>query len=143
MEKLKHYAREIVRKPDLYDRFLEKFTSYGPFVENYMKQKSILISSLCKENGMSIRAPRWYPNDFRKQNYKAAEFLLNQFYSFQIKGIQKKKLLWAAQGIQNLSESLGSLAAKNALDEQPFLNSKILGMIKPFIEKPTTLDDFF
>ncbi len=142
LRKLKQYCFEVIQKPQFYEKFITNFVRSTGGINNYMKKKSQIVVDLCKEHGISIRAPRWYPNDYRHQNYKAAELLMNTFYIRQIRGIQKKSLLWAAQAIQNLSESLGSLASKRQLKSQSFLTPEIYRLIKPYIKKPTNLDKF-
>ncbi len=140
--KLKEYCENQIKKPHLYQKFLKEYVGDYKSVTLYLKRKSEEIAGLCNKYSIPIRAPRWYPNDFRDQNYRAAEKLLNLHYYNQINGIKKQKFLWAGFEIQNLDVSVGQLVVENRLNTLKNMDSEIFSIINPYIKKPSTLDSF-
>ncbi|MHA1475567.1 MAG: hypothetical protein ACTSQ5_10310, partial [Promethearchaeota archaeon] len=100
------------------------------------------ILKICQKFDIKTRVERWYPSDFRKSNYKAAEKLFSIAYDYQIISKTWKDLYWAAMHIQNLPRSLGSLDASGELNKLKYITPKIRKIIQPYIKIPYTLEKF-
>jgi DNA repair photolyase len=141
---LKIYFKDI-SKPQSYDTFL-KLYGLGASQEvnrEYFAKKTLEILKICQKFDIKTRVERWYPSDFRKSNYKAAEKLFSLAYEHQIMGKNGKDLHWAAMYIQNLPRSLGSLDACGELHKLKYISPKIRKIIEPFIKHPNTIEKYF
>jgi DNA repair photolyase len=102
--------------PNLYQQF-RMFWKNNPPNSPYYREKNQFFRDICLKYQIPMRAKRWIPNDFRKENYLIAEDLLNRAYYAQIGGQPYSDMQWAGFTIQNLKENLFHLLEKQELTQ--------------------------
>lgn len=109
-ELIKEYEKiyQFRYSPDFYGG------QYAPSPDYQKKVNDVFFSS-CEKYGMPFRMKRYIPADFRRDNYRIAEKLLDLSYSEQINGKAWSHYFWAGQNIQNLKESVRDIASRNEL----------------------------
>ncbi len=141
IKKLKDFLKNL-KKEDLFSKFVKDFGPKSKYNQKYYQRKNLEIYYLCKKYDLKINVPRWIPDDFRKNNYRAAEKLLNLAQIRKIHGKSYKELYWAGMNINNLKNSLGYLVAKNTIYKEIKMNAEIQDIIRLFIKKPMSIDKF-
>jgi DNA repair photolyase len=133
---LKHLKE---RYPELIAKYEELYGfNYNPALyegkytpkASYSKKINKKILDLCEKYDLPYRAKRFIPNDFRRMNYIIAEKLLNEAYRLQISGNAWSTKHWAGMNIQNLKESIISIANRNELQKIRNVNNEIEKFIK-------------
>ncbi|UCB45737.1 MAG: radical SAM protein [Spirochaetota bacterium] len=110
-----------------YDPALYRGT-YQP-LRKYVAEKNLLMKNLCEKHSLACRIKRYIPDDYRKQNYRIAEHLLNQSYENQISGKTWTNIFWAGMNIQNLKEPIEEIAKRGDLKTVRNVNESIEGFI--------------
>jgi DNA repair photolyase len=129
--------------PELVDKYLELYDAkivdgeykgrYAP-KSSYSKKIHKKLFELCEKYGIAPRMKRFIPEDFRKENYLIAEELLNEAYMNQSLGKKFSNQFWAGMNINNIKESIRSVAARGELkkirnvDEQ--LEQRIINTLR-------------
>jgi hypothetical protein len=83
------------------------------------------MKNLCEKYKLAYRIKRYIPYDYRKQNYRIAELLLNQSYENQTTGKSWKNNFWAGMNIQNLKEPIEEIAKRGDLKTVRNVNETI------------------
>ncbi|MBN2027632.1 MAG: hypothetical protein JW854_12820 [Actinobacteria bacterium] len=118
---LKHLAENRPELMGLYEElygFTYDQSSYGGAYmakESYNKDIGSKFLALCEEYGMPLRIRRFIPDDYRAENYRIAEKILNQAYRLMVTGEAWKSLHWAGMNIQNLREPIAEIAQRGEL----------------------------
>lgn len=101
---------------------------------SYLTKINRLVFALCEKYHIASRNRRFIPDDFRHCNYLVAERLLYDAYVAQIQGAPWTNIFWAGQHIQNLTESIASIAARGELQTirniGPVLEQRIVAMLE-------------
>lgn len=112
--------------------------TYEPDEKYFWKQNQI-FTALCAKYQMTYRIKRYLPPDFRRENYRIAERLLNKAYVLQITGKAWSNLFWAGQNIQNLREPIRELAHRDELRKIRNVDEKIALYIKEKLKEDPIL----
>jgi DNA repair photolyase len=133
---LKHlkerYPELIPHYEDLY-RFHYNQDSYEGTYEpkkTYARMVDKKLAELCEKYKLRYRIKRFIPHDYRKENYAIAEKLFSIAYDNRIADKNWKNMYWTAHNIQNLRESIVSVAIRNELQTIRNVNGKIELLIK-------------
>ncbi|MCP4420328.1 MAG: hypothetical protein GY805_27295, partial [Chloroflexi bacterium] len=131
-------------QPDVYQEYahLYGFTpnaqtydgGYGPTGDYLLAQHKRLFA-LSKKHQFPNRIKRFIPDDWRKNNYRIAERMLNVSFERQMLGNSWKTLFWAAQNIQNLKEPLEAVAARDELTSIKNVNGRIKARIEAILNE--------
>lgn len=128
---MKHIAE---RYPELVERYEELYAfRYDPrsYTGRYTPKDSynMMITgkflALCEKYDVPYRIRRFIPGDYRSENYRIAERLLNQAYELMITGKAWTGLHWAGMNIQNLRESIVDVARRGELGKIRNVSGKI------------------
>lgn len=130
------------RHPEIYDEFVDLYGGKMHPKGDWIKKISLKAIDACKRHGLPCRMKRYLPRDFRRVNYKVAEYLINKAYDLQLEGKKNDKYQWAGLLIQNLPESLEDIAQRGELQKIKNVDSQVESEIKPFLKKKVNLDDF-
>ncbi len=103
--------------------------SYMPAASYAIKISNIFFE-LCGKHNMPCRIKRFIPDDYRKDNYRIAEGLLNRSYFKQSEGASYYNDFWAGQNIQNLKEPIRDIAVRNELKKIRSVDDQIEALIK-------------
>jgi DNA repair photolyase len=118
---LKHIGEAY---PELLDKYEELYGfKYNPgfYGGDYTARDSYNLAlsrkflDLCEKYSMPYRIRRFIPRDYRAENYRIAEILLNEAYDLMITGGSWTRLHWAGMNIQNLRESIVEVAEREEL----------------------------
>ena len=101
----------------------------------YAKKLHKTLYVLCKEYSLPIREKRWIPKDYRKWNYKIAEFLLNKEYIDSVSlGKTNSSMKWAGLNLNNLGESILDVYQRGDLSKLKNFNSHITKLVEPILK---------
>ncbi|MHA1144730.1 MAG: radical SAM protein [Candidatus Helarchaeota archaeon] len=120
--------------PNLLEEFKSLYRTGTQAWPSWTSRINKHVFQLCKKYNIGFRLKRFIPHDFRKENYKIAQHLLNKAYINQILGKSWKKMHWAGMNIQNLKESIIVIAARNGLKAIKNVTDDIITEIKPFLK---------
>jgi hypothetical protein len=144
LTKVKESYPELVEKyQDLYQ------DNYVPINAEYMNEINRKVLELCRKYSVKYRIKRWIPTDFRRVNYLIAQDLADYSYELQVQGKPKRaynKWLWAAHYINNLQESITTLAQKNQLETIQNVKGEVKQEVEQLIkkyDKSKTLESYF
>jgi len=136
--------------PELVEKYQELYQdNYVPTNVEYMNEINRKVLELCRKYSVKYRIKRWIPTDFRRVNYLIAQELADYSYELQIQGKPKRaynKWLWAAHYINNLSESIATLAQKNQLETIRNVKGEVKEEVEELIkkyDKSKTLESYF
>ncbi|MFX1295242.1 MAG: radical SAM protein [Promethearchaeota archaeon] len=135
-----YFYRKLKKK---YPKLVEKYRNlyqgnYIPQDSEYMLNISQKMLQLCKKYSVNYRVKRWIPSDFRRVNYLVAQDLADKAYELQLIGKYYKNRLWAANHINNLRESISTLAQNDKLHTIKNIKGKIAEEVKQLIKKYDT-----
>jgi len=136
--------------PELVEKYQELYKgNYVPTNEEYMNEVNRKVLDLCKKYSVKYRVKRWIPADFRRVNYLIAQDLADYSYELQVQGKSKRtynKWLWAAHYINNLQESITTLAQNEQLETiqnvRGAVKAEVERLIKKY-DKSKTLESYF
>jgi len=116
---------------ELYDFAYDPALYGGAYTakENYNKEIARKFLALCEEYDTPIRIRRFIPDDYRADNYRIAEKMLNESYRLMVTGKAWKSLHWTGMNIQNLREPLAEVAARGELRGIRNVNERIESFI--------------
>ncbi|MHA1359711.1 MAG: radical SAM protein [Candidatus Helarchaeota archaeon] len=142
LQKLREKYPEIVKK---FHRLYRG--KYIPQDKDYILDISKKMLQFCKKYSVKYRKKRWIPTDFRRVNYLVAQDLADKAYKLQILGKRgDKEWLWAANHINNLTQSIVVLAQKDELETIQNVKGKIKEEVERLIkkyDKSKTLESYF
>lgn len=119
-----YFLRSLeVFDPSVFERYRElyQFAGAAPYdglnapPASYLVPKQQRLLDLCIKYELPCRIPRFIPRDWRQNNYRVAERLLNHAYLRQMRGKPGQDYFWAGQNIQNLGEPIEDLVARGEL----------------------------
>lgn len=129
--------------PQIYPEFVKNFGPKSPPNKNYYETMNLKMINFCQKYNLSMRVPRWIPNDFRKTNYQIAQFFLNKSDRQKMLGQPADQYFWLAQNINNLEESILDLNRRNELKTIRGMTDKMIDEIRPFlVDTRPSLDKF-
>ncbi|HQU71184.1 MAG TPA: radical SAM protein [Calditrichia bacterium] len=96
---------------------------YGPRGD-YLLEKHRLILDICKAAGLPVRLPRFLPDDFRRDNYRLAEKLLNAAYLRQTLGKPWEAPFWLGHHLENLDEPIADIVSRGDWHKLPGIEEK-------------------
>lgn len=137
---MKHLAESF---PELVPAYEELYgfrydpDSYGGSYEparSYQVRINRTLFGLCERYGMPCRIRRFIPEDFRRDNYRIAEKLLNRAYRRQMLGKAWSNIHWAGMNVQNLAEPIADVAARGELRSIRNVNENIEAFILDQLE---------
>ncbi len=102
---------------------------------NYFKKINRKMLDLCTKYGLSVRAKRYVPNDYRRYNYEIAKKLLDQAYFNQIAGKPCSTFQWAGLHLQNMKESIIDVAKRGELKTLKNFTPKVVEFVEPFLPR--------
>ncbi|MHA1641886.1 MAG: radical SAM protein [Promethearchaeota archaeon] len=131
LKKLRLNRYEKIAK-DILNLF--KGRTYPPF--EYTRQINLKLLNYCKKFGIKFRLKRWVPRDFRRWNYKVAEYLLNRYYLDSIVNDKpNKNLLWAGLNLNNLDKSIIEVYKHGELMKLKNFDQTIIELVEKYLEK--------
>ena len=131
-------------RPELLGKYEELYGfTYEPgsYRGDYMAKDSYNMSitrrflDLCEEYRMPFRIKRFIPDDYRAENYRIAEKLLNEAYLLMVTGKSWTALHWAGMNIQNLKESIVEVAGRGELRSIRSVSGKIEDLILNYLSQ--------
>ncbi len=136
--------------PELVEKFQTLYQgNYVPKDKDYVATVSQKMVQLCKKYSVNYRIKqRWIPSDYRRVNYLVAQELADHAYELQLQGKIYNHYLWAANHINNLTQSITILAQNSQLETIQNVKGKIRELIERLIKKHSrsrerTLESFF
>ncbi|MFX0101324.1 MAG: radical SAM protein [Candidatus Hodarchaeota archaeon] len=130
------------RYPGIYEDFIDLYEGKMHPKSEWIRNMSLKAIQACEKHKIPHRMKRYIPKDFRRVNYKVAEYLINKAYALEVQGKKHDRYQWAGLLIQNLNESLDDIAARNELQKIKNVDKQIETEIKPFLKKKVNLDSF-
>lgn len=136
------------RYPDLVEKFQTLYQgNYVPKDKAYVATVSQKMVQLCKKYSVNYRIKRrWIPSDYRQVNYLVAQELADHAYELQLQGKYYNHYLWAANHINNLTQSITDLAQNGQLETIQNVKGKVKEEVKRLIKKHNkskTLESYF
>ncbi|MBD3188199.1 radical SAM protein, partial [Candidatus Bathyarchaeota archaeon] len=145
-EQGEYFLRKVAfREPGIATHLREVHLNRTPESAKWVRDTNEQVMHYCIKHDIAPRVKRWIPQDFRKNNYQVAEFLLGKAFRLQVEGKRYKKWLWAGLHIQNLKESLFDIQLRGALEEIQGMTPQIVKIIEPLIKDTAgkvRLDDY-
>jgi DNA repair photolyase len=128
----KQYPELLSQYENLYQFHYNQDSYRGTYEpkKTYARMVYTKLSELCKKYNLSYRIKRFIPHDYRGKNYTVAEKLFGIAYDNNIAGTAWKNMYWAAHNIQNLKESIVSIAKRNELQKIRNIDGQIEVVIK-------------
>jgi len=133
---LKHLQQDypdLLRKYEQLYGFAYEPGSYdGSYVakDSYNIQISRKFLDLCAKYDMPLRIRRFIPDDYRAENYRIAEKILNQAYRLMMTGKAWKSLHWAGMNIQNLKEPIAEVSNRGELRNIRNVDARLEDLIR-------------
>lgn len=120
--------------PALYTQFLQQFGSQCHLNDAYSHTIFSQIEQLCQKYHLSLRIPRWIPNDFRRVNYILAEHLFQESVFFSPSHPLRSSYFWAAQALHNLDHEI-SLSDFQPRAKTPFarISPEVLTLLSSWL----------
>ncbi len=138
---LRHIREGFPELVEAYEELYDFRYDPGSYRGNYMAKDSYnariarRFLDLCEKFSMPYRIRRYMPGDYRTQNYRIAEKLLNQAYELMITGKAWTNTHWAGMNIQNLKESIAQVAERGELRSIRNVTGRIEEVIASELEK--------
>ena len=132
-----YFLKKLEQSPykNIIDPLLELFGENIYPSGAYAQKIHHLLKNLCRKYDLAWREKRWIPRDYRKWNYKIAEFLLNTEYENMLEtGKSDNTMKWAGLTLNNFEESIIDIYKRGKLHKKKNFTKRIIQLIEPMIK---------
>jgi len=132
-----YFLKKLEQSPykNIIDPLLELFGENIYPSGAYAQKIHHLLKNLCRKYDLAWREKRWIPRDYRKWNYKIAEFLLNTEYENMLEtGKSDNTMKWAGLTLNNFEESIINIYKRGKLHKKKNFTKRIIQLIEPMIK---------